>query len=190
MISKARLVNLSNPDTNITHLKTTNPKLYNAIKNIGDANKQLINEVFPVPPQIGYIERFDIPVTSTPNNDILFYRYHVVLPSDPTGYWNYTQINLTACYITCKSLGSTVPTSVDIKVSQQNGTGTYISLFKSGMNPILPPHVRSTHNIQFAVATLFQDDLIRVDVLAVDSTISGMELVLVGNYSMKEVIIP
>ena len=43
MISKTRLVNLSTPDTNISALQTNQPQLYRAIKNLGDANKQLIN---------------------------------------------------------------------------------------------------------------------------------------------------
>jgi hypothetical protein len=185
IISKSRLVNQSTPDTYIGTLQTSNPQLYRAIKNLGDASQQLINQTFPVPPQNGYRGRIIIPGNPTVASDILSHRYHVVLPTDPTGYWKYTQINLTGCYITCMTVGSSSSTSVDIKISQQKGTTAYKSLFKPGMNPILPQGVVSTHNIEFAISTLYQDDLGRVDILSTDSAIMNIEMVLVGNYSME-----
>jgi hypothetical protein len=186
MISKARLVNLSTPDTNITGLQTTNPQLHQAIKNLGNANQQLINSVFPPPPSTSYKGRIILPGTQTVANDVLSHRYHVVLPIDSTGYWIYDNINITSCYITAKIAPSTSQLSVDIKVSQQKGTTAYKSLFKPGFNPILPIGAVTTNNVMFAINTLYQDDLGRIDILAADSTVSGIELVLVGNYSVTE----
>jgi len=187
MISKPGLVNLSTPDTNISALQTSNPQLYQAIKNLGTANQQLINSTFPAPPSIIYKGQIIIPGNPPVATDILSHRHHIVLPTDATGYWNYTQINLTSCYITAKVFPNSSSLSVDILVSQQKGTTAYKSLFKSSMNPILPVGVITTHNVQFAINTLFQDDLGRVDILATDSVVSGIEIILVGNYSVTEI---
>jgi hypothetical protein len=186
MISKSGLVNLATPDINITHLKSTDPKLYNAVKNLGSANASLINQTFPPQPQNGYRGRIIIPGNPTVANDILSHRYHVVLPTDPTGYWTYTQINLTAVYVTAMTVGTTSTLSLDVKISQQKGTTSYKSLFKPGMNPMLPVGVVSTHDVQFAINTLYQDDLGRVDILATDPAVSNIEIVIVGNYSMVQ----
>jgi hypothetical protein len=191
MISKQRLVNLASPDINIAHLKTSSPKLYNAIKNLGDSSKQLINESFPPPPQTGYIERFRILGTPASNQSNVSLSYnHVIMPIDPTGYWTFTQINLIACYFTCTIVGTGSTTYFDIKVSQQKGTTAWKSLFKFGMSPNLPIGVTSTHNVQFAIGQLFQDDLLRIDTLNVDGTIADFELALVGYYGLDEVVIP
>jgi|SRR5208337_768835 len=190
MISKTRLVNLATPDSNISALQTSNPQLYKAIKNLGDSSNQLINETFPPPPQNGYRGRIILPGLQVVANDVLSHRYHVVLPNDPTGYWNYTQINLTDCYITAMTVGTSNSTSIDIKISQKKGTTAYKSLFKPSMNPVLPKSVVSTHDVEFAISTLYQDDLGRIDILAADSDISGLEIVLIGHYSMTENKVP
>src|SRR5258708_25660563 len=187
LIKKTGLVNLATPDSNISLLQTSDPKLYRAIKNLGDASNKLINHTFPVPPQNGYRGRIIIPGTPMVANDILSHRYHVVLPMYPSGYWNYTQINLVACYVTAMIVASTSNLSIDIKISQKKGTTAFKSLFKPGMNPILPVGITSVHDVEFAIATLYQDDLGRVDILATDSAVSNIEIVLVGNYSMKEI---
>ena len=186
MLSKARLVNLSTPDINIATLQTTDPQLYRAIKNLGDANQQIINSVFPPPPLIYYKGQIILSGNTPISNDILSHRHHIVLPIDSTGYWAYNNINLLACYITAKVAPTTSQLSVDILVSQQKGTTAYKSLFQPGFNPILPVGVTTTHNIKFAINTLFQDDLGRVDILATDTTVSGIEIVLIGNYSVTE----
>lgn len=186
MISKTRLVNLSTPDTNISALQTNQPQLYRAIKNLGDANKQLINSTFPAPPGIIYKGQIILPGLQTVGTDVLSHRHHIVLPTDPTGYWTYNQINLTACYITAKVVAASGPLSIDILVSQQKGTTAYKSLFKPGFNPMLPVGVVTTNNVMFAINTLFQDDLGRVDILAADSTVADIEVILVGNYSVTE----
>jgi len=186
-LSKGRLSNLASPDLHISALQSSDPSLYRAIKNLGDASKQIINSTFPPVPALSYRSRIIIPGTLTESNDILSHRYHVVLPIDQTGYWKYKWINLTDCYITAKVLGTVSSTSIDIKISQQKGTTAYKSLFKPGMNPIIPSNVSSTHDVQFAINTLYQDDLGRVDVLATDAVIAGLEIVLIGNYSVEEV---
>lgn len=185
-ISKSRLINLSTPDNNIGALQSSNPTLYRAIKNLGSANQQLINSTFPPPPTIYYKGQIIIPGNPPTGTDILSHRHHVVLPLDSTGYWTYNQINLTDCYITAKVASSTTALSVDILVSQQKGTTAYKSLFQPGFNPMLPVGIITTHNVMFAINTLFQDDLGRVDILATDSDVSDIEIVLVGNYSITE----
>jgi hypothetical protein len=186
MVSKARLINLATPDTSISALQTTNPQLHQAIKNLGSASKQLINNSFPPPPSIVYRGQIIIPSTQNIATDILAHRHHIVLPIDSSGYWTYNQINLLACYITAKTVAASSPLSVDILVSQQKGTTAYKSLFQPGFNPTLPVGVVTTHNVQFAINTLFQDDLGRVDILACDSTVADIELILIGNYSVSE----
>jgi hypothetical protein len=193
MISKAKLVNQIKPDSNISELQSTHPKLYRAIKNIGDASQSLINNVFPPTPVVPFEVRFLIEGAGNPAgpaNDVLNFHYHVILPVDANKYWKYENINLTACYITAQVLGTTSTYSVDIKVSQQKGTTSFKSLFKPGFNPMLPTGVISTHNVTFAIASLFQDDLLRLDVLATDPIMAGIEIVLIGNYSLSEVFIP
>jgi hypothetical protein len=186
MISKERLVNLSTPDTNISKLQTSDPQTYRAIRNLGDASKQLINSVFPPPPSIVYKGQIILPGIQIVETDVLSHAHHIVLPIDITNYWNYEQINLIATYITAKIAPSTVALSVDILVSQKKGTTAFKSLFKPGFNPILPIGVTTTHNVKFAIDTLFQDDLGRVDVLTTDAVVSNVEIILIGNYSVTE----
>lgn len=186
MISKSRLINLTNPGINISDLKSENPKVHQAIKDLGDGTQQLVHAVFPPPPTPSYRGRIIIPGILTPAEDILSHRYHVVLPSDPSGYWKFVQINLTDCYITAKVVPSTDILSIDILVSQKKGTTPYKSLFQPGFNPMLPIGVVSTHNVKFAINNLYQDDLGRVDIIASDAVTANVEVVLVGNYSLLE----
>jgi hypothetical protein len=186
MISKTRLINLATPDTNISTLQTSNPQLHTAIKNLGNASKQLINNSFPPPPSILYRGQIILPGTQTVSTDILVHRHHIVLPIDVTSYWTYNQINLLGCYITAKTVPFFAPLSVDILISQQKGTTAYKSLFQPGFNPILPVGVVTTNNVKFAINTLFQDDLGRVDILSTDTVVADIELILVGNYSVSE----
>jgi hypothetical protein len=185
-VSKARLANLATPDIYIASLRSSNPPLHQAITNLGTASQQLINNTFPSPPSVGYKGRIILPGTWTVSSDVLSHRYHVALPVDPTGYWSFTQINLTNCYITAKILASTGPFSVDVLVSQQKGTTPFKSLFKPGFNPIVPAGVTYTQNVMFAINNLFQDDLGRVDILASDGIAADIEVVLIGNYSLTE----
>jgi hypothetical protein len=119
-------------------------------------------------------------------NDVLPYRYHVILPVDITNSWSYLRIDLLYCYITTKIQGTIITSSFDIKVSQNKGRETFTSLFKAGLNPMLPKLTTFVNNADFAIGSLFQDDLLRIDVLVADATISGVELVLVGNYITEE----
>jgi len=186
LLSRARLANLATPDSGISSLQTSNPQLFNAIKNLGQSSQQLINSTFPPPPVPNYRGRIIIPGIITVANDILSHRYHVVLPTDPSGYWTYVNINLFYCYITAKVLPITTTLSVDVKISQLHGTSPYKSIFQPGFNPMLPANVATTHNVKFAINVLSQDDLGRVDVLTADGTVAGVELVLVGNYTLQE----
>lgn len=186
MISKSRLINLATPDSNISKLQTSDPKTYRAIKNLADATKNLTNEIFPPPPSVNYKGLIVLPGSQIVATDVLSHRHHIVLPTDITGYWTYNQINLTACYITAKTVASSLTLSIDILVSQQKGTSTYKSIFKSGFNPMLPTGVVTTNNVKFDINTLFQDDLMRVDILAADVSVANVELILIGNYSVME----
>lgn len=185
MTVKQKLINMATPDANIHSLQTESPKLYRAIKNLGDAGKIIVGTVFPPRPSIRFSERFIIEGNPSVANDVLPYRYHVILPVDDLGFWNFTSIVLASCYITAKIQGAATDLSVDIKVQNKDVT-TWNSLFKSGFNPILPKNVTSTHNIDFAIGILHQDDLLRVDVLATDGTVSGVSLDLLGDYVIEE----
>lgn len=175
------------PDQNIQGLQASDPKLYNAIKNLGSGSQQLISQVFPQLPQPLYKGRIIIPGNPSVATDILSHRYHVVMPIDPSGYWNFLNVVLTSCYITAKTVGTTSTLSVDILMSQQKGTTPYKSLFKPGLNPMLPKTVVTTHNVEFSISNLYQDDLGRVDILATDAAVADIEIVLTGYYNLQEV---
>lgn len=186
LLSKQRIVNLATPDTNITHLQGSDPQLFQAVKNLGTATQQITNSVFPPPPMIHYRGRIILPGVLAVANDVLSHRYHVVLPDDPSGYWNYTQINLTGCTVTLKVVPSSGPVSIDILMSQKKGTTPFKSLFQPGFNPIIPMSVVSTHNVKFAINTLYEDDLGSVNILATDGVANGAEIVLTGTYTTVE----
>jgi hypothetical protein len=185
-LNKQTLINQATPDSNISDLQTKQPKVYQAIKNLGDVTKTIINTSIPVTPLISFRETFIIPGNPSVANDVLNYRYHVILPFDSQDNWTYESINLTGAYITAKIQGTSTVLSVDIKVSQQKGARPFKSLFKSTFNPKLPPGVSFTNNVMFAINLLFQDDLIRIDVLVTDPTVSGISIDLIGNYIISE----
>lgn len=186
-LTKQGIINHLSPDLDISHLQTTQPRLYRAIKNIGDANKNLINSIYPPLPIQSFRKTFYIEGSPFVIDDILTYRYHVILPTDPAGNWNFKSINLISCVITTKIQGASDPLSIDIKVSQQKGTTAFKSLFQPGFNPILQPGFTFANNVKFAINSLLQDDLLRVDVLSTDLSIAGISIDLVGNYVISEV---
>jgi hypothetical protein len=186
IISKSSLVNLATPDSYIAPLKSTNPQLHQAVKNLGNATQQLINGSFPPQPAPEYQDRVILIGIWTTSTDVLSQRYRVVLPADPSGYWTYSQINLSGAAITCKVNAASSPFSADILVSQLQGTTTYKTLFQPGFNPILPVGVPFTSNVMFAINTLYPNDLIRVDILNGDGVCSDVEIVLVGTYQLVE----
>jgi hypothetical protein len=185
MITKEILINRVTPDTNIADLKASAPKHWLAIKNLGDGSKDLINSVFPPKP----VQAWELRVTLSGNpsvaNDVLASHYHVIMPVDPLLYYLFSSVSLNACFITAKVAPSATSLSVDVKVLQKMGT-TFKSLFQSSFNPILPKSIKTTHNVKFAINSLFQDDILRVDVLVTDVSVSGIELVLQGNYVLTE----
>jgi hypothetical protein len=183
---KQTLINQATPDTNIAGLQSTQPKLYQAIKNLGDASKIVINTTIPVTPLISFRESFILPGILSTANDVLTYRYHVILPFDSSNFWTYNSINLTGCYITAKTQELFSNCSIDIKVSQLKGTTPFKSLFKTGNNPQLPPDTTFVNNVMFAIGSLFQDDLLRIDVLHADGHVGGVSIDLIGNYVVAE----
>jgi hypothetical protein len=189
LLSKQRIVNLATPDTNITALQSTQPQVHQAIKNMGTSIQQLTNSIFPPPPIPHYRGRVILPGVLAVAADVLAHRYHVVLPTDPSGYWTFTQINVTGCYVTLKVPPTTGICSIDVLMSQKKGTTPFKSLFQPGFNPMIPAGVVSTHNVKFAINTFFQDDLGRVDILATDGIANGAEIVLFGNYTAVENIV-
>lgn len=188
-ISKSRLVNLTNPDQNIQGLQQSNPQLYQALKNQGLGMQQLINNAFPPYPQPLYKARIIIPGTPAVATDILAHKYQVIMPLDPSGYWTFQSITLTNCYITAKVPGTSATTSIDILLNTNGDFMTFKSIFQPGYNPQLPKNTYTTHNVMFAVNTLVQGNIGRVDVLASDPAISGIEIVLIGYYNLQEVTI-
>jgi hypothetical protein len=185
MTNKEKLINLSSPDANISELQSTYPKLYRAIKNLGDSQQTLINFTFPRSPVPSFRETFVLPGNPGVADDVLPYRYCVLLPTDSVDNWTYKGINLTACCITAKILGTLNSLSVDIKVKKRESLN-FASLFKPGSNPILPPNTTYTNNAMFAISSLIQYDLLRVDVLFSDATISGISIDLLGKYIITE----
>ena len=185
-MNKQTLINQATPDANISGLQSTSPKLYQAIKNLGDVSKTIINTAIPVTPLISFRESFILPGTLSIANDVLTYRYHVILPFDSEGNWTYDSIKLTGCYITAKAYAVSVNASIDIKVSQKKGTATFKSLFKFGNNLLLPPGIAFTNNVVFAIGSLFQDDLLKFDVLIADGHVGGVSIDLIGNYIVTE----
>ena len=183
---KQTLINQATPDTNIAGLQTTQPKLYQAIKNLGDASKTIVNTTIPLTPLASFRESFIIPGILTVANDVLTYRYHVILPLDSSNNWTYNSINLIGCYITTKFQGLFGNCSVDIKVSQLKGTTAFKSIFKPGNNLLLPPDTTFSSSVAFAIGSLFQDDLLRVDVLAADGHVNGVAVDLLGSYVVTE----
>lgn len=180
-VNKQRLINLAQPDSNISHLQKSDIKLFTALKNIGGSLQELINEIFPISIDIPFEWRIGLgnPLVG---NDVLPYHYHVVIPSDLAIDLNFSQIQLSKCYITAKVAPATVILSIDIKVKHQVGTGIFGSIFKNTFNIQLPIGKTTAHNVKFAINSLFQDDLLRLDVLTADSTVSDVELVLSGSY--------
>lgn len=186
LLSKARIVNLATPDTNITGLQSTNPQLFQAIKNLGTATKQITNSVFPPPPIQSYRGRIILPGVSVVGNDVLAHPYHVVMPNDPSGYWTYNSLTLTNVYITAKVAPASSALSIDVLIAKNKGQTTAQSIFQSGANPQLPIGVVTTHDVMFAISQLNQDDIGSVNVLVADGTAANIEIVLVGNYNYTE----
>jgi hypothetical protein len=186
LLSKERIVNLATPDNNITQLQGTQPQLYQAIKNLGTATKQITNSVFPPPPIQAYRGRIILPGVAAVANNVLAHPYHVVLPNDPSGYWTYNSITLTNVYITAKIAPSSSALSVDVLIAKNKGQTTAQSIFQSGKNPQLPTGILTTHNVMFSINQLFQDDIGSVNILAADGTTAGIEIVLVGYYNYTE----
>lgn len=183
--NKQRLINQSTPDINISKLKSSDQKLYQAIKNLGDSGQTLINSIFPRNFTTFFRETLIINFNPIVGNDILGFWYHVILPIDPDNNWTFNNINLTNCYTTAQIQGASSTLSIDIKVSQR-GTASFKSLFQPGFNPTLPINTTSTHNVKFSINSLFQDDLLRVDILTTDIAVSGISLDLIGNYVITE----
>lgn len=186
MLSKARLVNSMTPDTYISGIQKSNPQLYQAIKNIGTGSQQLINNVFPPPPTMHYRGRIILPGIAVVANNVLAHAYHVVLPTDPSGYWTYNSITLTGVYITAKTGPTMSALSIDVLVSKGKGLTTAQSIFKSGKNPQIPTGQITTHDVEFAINQLNQDDIGSVNILAADGVAANIEIVLSGYYNYTE----
>jgi len=75
----------------------------------------------------------------------------------------------------------------DILISQSHATTTFKTLFQDGSNPTIPQSVNSTHNVKFAINTLYQDDEIRFDVITADGTAAGLEILLSGSYNWESI---
>ena len=184
---KQKLINMAKPDFNISDKQTSDPKLYRAIKNLGEVGQNLVLQIFPVKPTSPFEWRIAIAGNPAVANDVLTTHYHVVLPKDNDGNWTFDNVILLGSFITAKIAPATGPLSVDVKVSQVKGTGTFKTIFQSTFNPKLAVGKKSSHASKFAINNLFQDDILRVDVLAADATVSGVEFVLFGSYSLTEV---
>ncbi len=184
-MNKEKLINLSKPDSNISEYQSQSPKLYRAIKNLGDAQASLIDSVFPRTPLISFKETFILEGNPVVADDVLPYRYCVILPFDSNDNWIYEGINLTGCCIVAKIPGTTSILSVDIKVKSRGIIG-FKSLFKPGKNPTLPIGTIYSTNVMFAINSLFNYDMLRIDILASDPVVSGISLNLLGNYVITE----
>lgn len=182
-INKEQLVNLSSPDHSIQHVRTSDPRLYQAVSNLGSSVKSIVNNNFPAPPVAMYTGRAILPGVQAVANDILSNRYHVILPVDPTGNWVCKSITLIGCRTTLKIASAVGAFSLDFKVSQKHGTTSFKTLFKSGFNPQIPQTFLTARNVKFAINTLYDDDLIRVDILVADGVAANAESVLFGSYN-------
>ncbi len=191
-INPQRLINLATVDQHIQHIKGKDPGLYTGIHNISTALQQVINNNFPSAPSIPYFGRIIIPGVQVVGADILAHQYHVVLPMDPSGNWVCTSLTVDLCATTLKIASVTGPYVLDVLVQQNSGvlaamtTEQFKSIFQSGFRPTIPATYFSAKNIQFAINTFFNDDVIRVDVITADGVASGAECLLTGHYNWRQ----
>lgn len=178
---KGKLLSQTQPDKHIHALSKQNPDLYQATKNTNNTIQTLINEIFPARPAPYFEWRFVI--TTPSGTDALPFHYCVIMPDDPEGVWNYAGILLTRTTILDKSPPSGA-VSIDIK-RQTVATTTWATLYKAGFNPQLASGKTYSAASKFAINSLFQSDILRVDVLSSGSTAVGCEVTLSGVYVME-----
>lgn len=180
---KSKLLSQTQPDKHTSALARQNTDMYQATKNTNNTIQTLINEIFPARPAPIFEWRF---VITTPSGvDALPFHYRVVMPVDPDGVWRYIGIQLLRTVITDK----TAPTglvSIDIK-RQTISTTTWASLYKTNYNPQLATGKTYSTASMFAINSLFESDILRVDVISGGSTVVGTEIVLSGVYVMEAV---
>lgn len=186
------LVGLATPDHHIQHLKQSDAGLYNALKNMGTAVGQIINNNFPAAPNFPYYGRIIIPGIQVVGTNILAHTYHFTLPIDPLQNWICESVTIDLCTTTLKIASAAGPYILDVLVQQNSGvlaqtpTEPFKTIFKVGKRPTIPQGFLSAKNVDFGINTFYNDDTIRVDVITADGTASGAECLLTGHYNWRQ----
>ena len=141
----------------------------------------------PAPPaqqttsgSVGYFGRAILPGVQVVATDVLAQRYRFKIPRDSNNNPIYKQANLLGVSITAKVLPVTIYSAA-----------MFVSLDGVNFNPMFGSDGISLPGGQeyvdltpaFLIPTLTDGNEIRVDVLIVDGTVSGIEILLQGTYS-------
>lgn len=129
---------------------------------------------------VGYFGRAILPGVQVVATDVLAQRYRFKIPRDSNNNPIYKQANLLGVSITAKVLPVTIYSAA-----------MFVSLDGVNFNPMFGSDGISLPGGQeyvdltpaFLIPTLTDGNEIRVDVLIVDGTVSGIEILLQGTYS-------
>jgi len=182
-LNTARLVSLATPDSNITHIQQSDPRLFNAIKNLSLATQQIINNNFPAAPIAVNEGSIIVPGIIAVASNVLSHNHTIVLPTDPTGNWVCSSITLVGVTSTLVVAPASASLIMDITVSQIHGTTPYKTIFQLGGSPTVPIGIFTTHNVMFAINTLYDGDVCQVPCRQADAVASGLEMRVMGYYN-------
>lgn len=182
-LNTARLVSLATPDSNITHIQQSDPRLFNAIKNLSLATQQVINNNFPAAPIAVNEGSIIVPGIIAVASNVLSHNHTIVLPTDPTGNWVCSSITLVGVTSTLVVAPATSDLIMDITVSQIHNTTPYKTLFQISSTPTIPIGFFTAHNVKFAINTLYAGDVCQVPCLQADGTAAGLEMRVLGYYN-------
>ncbi len=128
----------------------------------------------------GFFGRIILPGVQQPANDVLANRYHVRIPRDSDGVLMASQIDLQSFTITAK-IKPVTGFTMQLQISTDGGI--FFNILASGLT--LPGGQETvTLTPVFSPTYLKDNDQIQVDVAITDTTVSGIEGILQGVYSL------
>jgi hypothetical protein len=128
-----------------------------------------------------HIIRFELPGVQIVANDVLSVRYTIRLPRGQSNNIIVQYLQLQLISISAKVAATGSDFIMDCLVSKDKGT-TFKSLFgpDNSTKPTLPKTLTLIKNSFFSIDQLFDEDMLRIDVIAADGVIDGVEFMLMG----------
>lgn len=158
------------------------PRLAQILRKLSSALQNTEEAVFTESVRDSYVAiRFELPGVQVVANDILPVRYTIRLPRDPSNNVVVSQIQLQLISISAKVAAVGADFIMDCLVSVDKGA-TFKSLFGSvtANKPTLPKGLFLIKNSFFTIDQLFDENMLRIDVLQADGTVDGIEFILMG----------